>query len=97
VVHRSFRSRIGEDDWGFLKLCVALVCRDAVPAVSEETGRWRRLDSTLSRVGAQARQAKDGNLALCVLADFADKALRRAALARARSLVAELPDRSSAR
>jgi hypothetical protein len=84
--------QIAEPDWDFLALCVVLVCRDALSAHPDDAGRWRNLDSALAYIGAQARQGNDGDLTLCILADFSEGPSRRALLSRARVLVSELPD-----
>ena len=69
VVHPRFRSRIGEADWEALRLCVALVCRDALHGADDQD--WDRLASTLKQIANKAQFTTGDDLALCVMADFA--------------------------
>lgn len=92
MVDRRFRRQIGETDWDALRLSVALVCRDAIPAAGDHR-KWASLASMLGRIGTNAAglESKD-DLALRVLADFADEATCRRIIGRTRALVAELPE-----
>ena len=70
-------------------------CRDALPACGGDACRWEELASTLQSVGARATElATESDLALCVLAEFADETTCREIVDRARQLVAGLPERA---
>jgi hypothetical protein len=93
LVHRSFRSRISEADWSALRLTIVLVCRDALPATGDADANWDALATALARLGARVKAHEcAGDLALCVLADFARKTTCRTIVARARALVEDIAE-----
>jgi hypothetical protein len=92
-VGRGFRTTLGESAWTELGLSVALVCRDAIPPTEDESNRKEWLASALRWIGALATElGHDDDLALSVLADFADERRCEDIVASAMTLVAELPE-----
>ncbi len=89
----AYRSRFGETAWETLRLSVALVCRDSLPASESDNRRWVVLASTLKRVGTRASAVTyDRNLAGCVLADFEDEETCQRIVNRTKILVATLSE-----
>ncbi|MGR4868273.1 hypothetical protein ACIPRI_05345 [Variovorax sp. LARHSF232] len=91
MVHRDFRAQFEVADWDVLRLCSALACHDAsLCDADDESLRWARLAGLLRQIGQRAAGAEgERDLALRVLADFADEAACDEAVARVRALDAE--------
>ena len=87
MVDRAHRERFGDAAWETLGLTVALVCRDAISSVDSDR-EWLNLGTMLQRAGVRAAELGDENdLAIEVLADFADGDRCRTIVERARALV----------
>jgi hypothetical protein len=94
VDDRDFRALFNDADWASLRLCVVLVCRDALTQARSTEQGWSRLAENLHALGGYAAEHNQGqDLALRVLADFADAAICRDTMARAKTVVATQPER----
>lgn len=88
----SLRSNFDDAEWEALKLSIVLVCRQG-PGASGEEERWRALQAMLARLGARAASLDRGqDLALAVLADFAEASTCQDTIERARQLIARHPE-----
>lgn len=90
VACENFRMVIGESNWDILRLCVALVCRDALDDSDED---WEVLTRNLAYMGGQARELRTHHeLALCVLSEFADVPTCQSVISRAKRLADSSPE-----
>ena len=93
MARKGFDSTLSDAEWETLRTSVVLVCRDGLRAPFETDTKWDRVARVLRLLGRRAKSAGKGDdLALSLLMDLADDATRNLAVARARTMVARLPE-----
>lgn len=87
MIEQQFRSRFTQPDWEVLQLSIALVSLDAAVRVGNDLDEGWGIVRALTRIGVRAASRNlEENLALAVLADFAEEFHCHEMLVRARNL-----------
>ena len=93
MAHQGFESRLSDAEWETLRTSVALVCRAGLHAPFETDAKWDKIAQALLLLGRRAQSTGKGDdLALSLLVDIADDATCKLTVARARNMVARLPE-----
>jgi hypothetical protein len=93
MARRGFESRLSNAEWETLRTSVVLVCREGLRAPFETDEKWGKIALALLLLGRRAHSTRKGDdLALSLLGDLADDATRKLTVARARKMVAQLPE-----